>query len=86
MAIRIDEETIDQTLRIIHGKIHDNSNQIDALQNSWRFLFTVFKQAKLIRENGELIKKLEWIGTRRDLNIRDLEAEIENLNKEFSND
>jgi hypothetical protein len=87
MAVRIDEETIEQTLRIIHGYIKDNSNQLDALQNSWKAPFTLLKQAKLIRLQGKLIKKLDWIGNKRDLNIRDLQSEIEKLkNKEFSND
>lgn len=87
MTVRIDEETIEQTLRIIHGHILDNSIQLDALQNSWKAPFTFLKQAKLIKLQFRLIKKLEWIGSKRDLNIHDLELELEKLtNKEHFND
>ena len=56
-----DYASAQQTVAFLQGKIEENSEEINKLQNSWKAFFSLYRQGELIRENELLIDKLDFI-------------------------
>lgn len=81
MTVRIDEETIEQTIRILMGYITDLQNQISELQKQPTLvqIFTLKKTTDMIKLSSKYIDKIQWLQEKRKLNIKELQGIINEL-------
>lgn len=70
----------DEAARLVHGKIQDNLEQLDYLQNHWLLgWWTIGKQEKLLNEVTTLLTKFQFLCR------KNYEDSIEEINKNNEN-